>query len=65
MNPKNRPKDPARKNKKRNPEKEQSILEGALRVFGQKGFEETTIAAICKAAGISDATLYEYFVAKE
>lgn len=65
MNPKNRPKDPARKNKKRNPEKEQSILEGALRVFGQKGFEETTIAAICKAAGISDATLYEYFGSKE
>lgn len=49
----------------RSPEKEQSILEGALRVFGEKGFEETTIAAICKAANISDATLYEYFASKE
>ena len=34
-------------------------------MFGQKGFDETTISDICKAAGISDATMYEYFDSKE
>ena len=53
------------KNKKRNVEKENHILDAALGVFGEKGFEATTISAISKAAGISDATLYEYFKSKE
>ena len=39
--------------------KEIDIIEGALKVFGEKGYEETTISAISKAAKISDATLYE------
>ncbi len=55
----------AKKEKKRNLQKEMNILEAALRVFGEKGFEATTISAICKAANISDATLYEYFDSKE
>ena len=59
------PKGIARKEKKRNPQKEMNILEAALRVFGENGFEATTISAICKAANISDATLYEYFDSKE
>ncbi len=42
-----------------------AILEGALKVFGEKGFEATTISAISNAASISDATLYEYFSSKE
>jgi TetR/AcrR family fatty acid metabolism transcriptional regulator len=54
-----------KKNTKRNLEKEINILEGALKVFGEKGFEETTISAISKAAKISDATIYEYFSSKE
>jgi len=54
-----------RKDKKRNPQKEINILEGALRVFGEKGFEATTISAISKAANVSEATLYEYFASKE
>ncbi len=53
------------KNTNRSREKEISILEGALKVFGEKGFEETTIVAISKAANISEATLYEYFSSKE
>lgn len=54
------------KNKrKRNLEKERAILEGALRVFGEKGFEDATVAAICTEAGISEPTLYEYFESKE
>jgi TetR/AcrR family fatty acid metabolism transcriptional regulator len=54
-----------RKPKKTNPQREISIMEGALSVFGKNGFEATTIADICKAAKISDATLYEYFESKE
>ena len=56
---------PSKKDKKSNPQKECNILEAALRVFGEKGFEATTISAISKAACISDATLYEYFRSKE
>ena len=54
-----------KKDKKRNPMKETAILEAALEEFGRNGFEATTIAAICKAANVSDATLYEYFKSKE
>jgi len=51
--------------KKRNLDKHNAILEGALRVFGEKGFEDATVAAICAEAGISEPTLYEYFESKE
>ncbi len=54
-----------KREKRRNPHKEMTILEGALMVFGEKGFEATTISDICRAANISDATLYEYFNSKE
>ena len=65
MKKKKGPGRPPRKNRKRNLEKEINILESALRVFGEKGFEATTISAISKEANISDATLYEYFDSKE
>ncbi len=55
----------ARNGKKRNPEKELAILEGALRVFGEKGYEAATVSAICQTAGVSEPTLYEYFGSKE
>jgi TetR/AcrR family fatty acid metabolism transcriptional regulator len=51
--------------KKRNLDKKNAILEGALRVFGEKGFDDATVAAICAEAGISEPTLYEYFDSKE
>jgi len=54
-----------KKHSRRSMEKEINILEGALKVFGEKGFDETTISAISKAAKISDATIYEYFSSKE
>lgn len=57
---------PARRNNnKRKAEREGAIIEGALRVFGERGFEAATVSAICDAAGVSDATLYEYFSSKE
>jgi len=51
--------------RERNRLKEINIIEGALKVFGEKGFEGTTISAISKAANVSEATLYEYFSSKE
>jgi TetR/AcrR family fatty acid metabolism transcriptional regulator len=54
-----------RNGRKRNPQRELRILEAALDLFGRKGFEATTVSAICEAAGVSDATLYEYFESKE
>lgn len=46
----------ARKNK---------VLEVATRIFAEKGFQETTISEIAKAAGASEASVYEYFNTKE
>ena len=65
MNKKNKNDRVSKKDKTKTIQKEINILEGALKVFGEKGFEATTISAICKAANISDATLYEYFASKE
>lgn len=65
MNKKNKNDRVSKKDKTKTLQKEINILEGALKVFGEKGFEATTISAICKAANISDATLYEYFASKE
>jgi TetR/AcrR family fatty acid metabolism transcriptional regulator len=65
---KSRPKGPVetqRNGRRRNPERELRILEAALELFGQQGFEATTVSAICEAAGVSEATLYEYFESKE
>ena len=56
---------PLKKDTERRRQKEIDIMEGALKVFGEKGYEEATISAISKAAKISDATLYEYFSSKE
>jgi TetR/AcrR family fatty acid metabolism transcriptional regulator len=41
------------------------IMEAALRIFAEKGFQEATIAEIGREAGVSDATIYEYFGTKE
>jgi TetR/AcrR family fatty acid metabolism transcriptional regulator len=41
------------------------ILEAATRIFSEKGFQDATISEIAKAAGASDAFVYEYFTTKE
>ncbi len=41
------------------------IMEAALRIFAEKGFQNATIAEISKGAGVSEATIYEYFGTKE
>ncbi len=41
--------------------KRDAILEAARELFAQKGYEETTIADIAKAAGMAVGTVYLYF----
>jgi TetR/AcrR family fatty acid metabolism transcriptional regulator len=41
------------------------IMDAALRIFAAKGFQNATITEISKSAGVSEATVYEYFGTKE
>ncbi|HQP50535.1 MAG TPA: TetR/AcrR family transcriptional regulator [Spirochaetota bacterium] len=41
------------------------IQRAAEKVFARSGFQESTISDIAKEAGLSDATIYEYFASKE
>ncbi|MDH6283085.1 TetR/AcrR family transcriptional regulator [Prescottella agglutinans] len=41
------------------------LMDTAARLIGQRGFRETTIDDIAKAAGASRATLYSYFPSKD
>jgi len=49
----------------RESERKRRILVSAIKVFGEKGFQNATIAEIARDAGIGDATIYEYFESKE
>ncbi len=46
-------------------DKTTAIIDAALKVFGEKGFYNATISEIARAAGVSEATIYEYFGSKE
>jgi len=41
------------------------IMDAALRIFAEKGFQNAPITEISKEAGVSEATIYEYFGTKE
>ncbi len=41
------------------------ILDAAMKVFAEKGFDRATIRDIAKTAGIADGTIYNYFDNKE
>ena len=41
------------------------IIGAALQLFSEKGYEETTVAEIAKAAGIAKGTFFNYFKTKE
>jgi len=41
------------------------IMDAALRIFADKGFQNATVTEISKEAGVSEATVYEYFGTKE
>ena len=42
----------------------QAILDAALRLFSQQGFDQTSIADLARTAGIGKATVYSYFRTK-
>lgn len=46
-------------------EKKATILEASIRVFAEKGWRNTKIADIAKAADIGKGTVYEYFHSKD
>jgi TetR/AcrR family fatty acid metabolism transcriptional regulator len=46
-------------------DKRARILKAAVGVFAQKGFYETRVAEIAKAAGVADGTIYLYFKNKD
>jgi TetR/AcrR family transcriptional regulator, fatty acid metabolism regulator protein len=40
-------------------------MDAALRIFAEKSFADATISEISREAGVSEATIYEYFGTKE
>lgn len=41
-----------------------AILEAAILLFGERGYENTTISALAETAGIGKGTIYSYFKSK-
>lgn len=42
-----------------------ALIEAALRLFDEQGYEQTTVARIAAAAGVSTKTFFNYFAAKD
>jgi AcrR family transcriptional regulator len=57
--------DPNRKRNVRGEQRQQDLLRAAAVVFGRLGYHETTTNAIASEAGVSPATLYQFFPNKE
>lgn len=49
----------------RSPQRLQTILDAALRIFGRVGFARAQIADIAREAGVSTGTLYNYVESKD
>lgn len=57
--------DPNRKRNARGEQRQQELLRAAATVFGRLGYHGTTTNAIATEAGVSPATLYQFFPNKE
>ncbi len=55
----------AKVSKQKQQEIRQEIILTAVDMFGEKGFEATTMKQIARAVGIGDATIYKYFSSKD
>jgi len=63
MSAKGAPKAPRKKGA--SAEKRERILQAAISVFAKKGFYDTRVSEIAKAAGVADGTIYLYFENKD
>ena len=45
--------------------KKDQIIDKAIKLFGEKGFDNTTIRELCQEAGINIAMINYYFGSKE
>ena len=43
----------------------QELITAAMRLFGESGYEQTTVAEIASAAGVSTKTFFNYFASKD
>jgi TetR/AcrR family transcriptional regulator of autoinduction and epiphytic fitness len=59
------PEAPKKRKKRDTSGKRQAILEGAIKVFTEQGFEAASMDAIAEAAGVSKRTVYNHFQSKE
>ena len=41
-----------------------AIMEAAINLFGERGYESTSVSSLAKAAGIGKGTIYSYFASK-
>jgi AcrR family transcriptional regulator len=57
--------DPNRKRNARGEQRQEALLRSAAAVFGRLGYHDTTTNAIAADAGVSPATLYQFFPNKE
>lgn len=57
--------DPNRKRNARGEQRQQDLLRAAATVFARLGYHETTTNAIAAEAGVSPATLYQFFPNKD
>ena len=57
--------DPNRRRNARGEQRQQALLRAAAAVFGRLGYHQTTTNAIATEAGVSPATLYQFFPNKE
>jgi len=49
----------------RKAERQQEILDAAVRAFSRQGYHNCTIARVAREAGVADGTIYLYFESKE
>ena len=49
----------------RNSDKKPQIIDAAIKVFAEKGFYNSKVADVARAAGIADGTIYLYFKNKD
>lgn len=51
--------------RKKNNERYQTILRAAITVFASRGFFQSKVADVARAAGVADGTVYLYFKSKD